>query len=324
MSSDEGSLARVRELAQFWNWLPAFRAVAESEHLPTAAQEMATSASGLSRTVKQLEDALERALFDRDARRIALNEEGRVLLEHVRDAMRRVHDGLQAMRESTFRGELRVSASNSVAATYVLPAIELLAAEHPELQPQIYTVPDDQVPLALRKGALDLALVEQAELPDDLEVTWLESSSYSVYAAESHALSQREMVTLDECLAFPFVAPPPAIPDGWPRNLRRRVMLRVNALSLGVRACARGGYLAVLPDDYAIDAGHALRRLPLAPLSEQPIFMAHRKLLASRDRVSALRDALVRTVERLDQTRPERFISPDGSQPEATAPTSDD
>ena len=34
MSSDEGSLARVRELAQFWNWLPAFRAVAESEHLP--------------------------------------------------------------------------------------------------------------------------------------------------------------------------------------------------------------------------------------------------------------------------------------------------
>ena len=47
-------------------------------------------------------------------------------------------------------------------------------------------------------------------------------------------------------------------------------------------------------------------------------------VLASRDRVSALRDALVRTVERLDQTRPERFISPDGSQPEATAPTSDD
>lgn len=48
----------VHRVRTIWSWLPAFRAVAEVEHLPTAAQELGIVPSSLSRTVKQIEDEL--------------------------------------------------------------------------------------------------------------------------------------------------------------------------------------------------------------------------------------------------------------------------
>lgn len=254
--SDDGSLAPVRRLAQFWNWLPVFRAVAESEHLPTAARELATSAPGLSRTVRQLEEALEQPLFDRgNARSLALNQRGRVFLQYVRDAMRRIDDGLQAIHEMTFRGPVRIVASHSVAMTYLLPALERLAERCPELRPEILTMDDQDACIALRKGSIDLALIEQGEVPDDLTVSWLESSSYSIYCGADHPLVRSPPKTLEDCLPYGFVAPPAGITDGWPANLRRQVHLRVSALSMGAKVCASGRLLAVLPDDFAIDAG---------------------------------------------------------------------
>ena len=47
----------VHRVRTIWSWLPAFRAVAEAEHLPTAAHELGIVPSSLSRTVKQIEDA---------------------------------------------------------------------------------------------------------------------------------------------------------------------------------------------------------------------------------------------------------------------------
>ena len=56
----------AQRVSQVWNWLPAFRAVAESEHLPTASKEANLSASALSRAVKLLEDDLGVSLFVRE------------------------------------------------------------------------------------------------------------------------------------------------------------------------------------------------------------------------------------------------------------------
>jgi DNA-binding transcriptional LysR family regulator len=58
---------RFRRVAQLWNWLPAFRGVAEHENPQRAASVLGVSASALSRTVKLLEDALGAEVFVRQS-----------------------------------------------------------------------------------------------------------------------------------------------------------------------------------------------------------------------------------------------------------------
>ncbi|MHC4078781.1 MAG: helix-turn-helix domain-containing protein, partial [Planctomycetota bacterium] len=67
---------RLRRLAQLWNWLPAFRAVGETQHLPTASRALSVTAPALSRAVRLLERDVGQPLFRRIGRRIELNEAG--------------------------------------------------------------------------------------------------------------------------------------------------------------------------------------------------------------------------------------------------------
>ena len=67
---------RLRHIAEFWNWLPAFRAIAETSHLPSAAAILHLSPSALSRSLQQLENRLGRKLFPRANRRLELTREG--------------------------------------------------------------------------------------------------------------------------------------------------------------------------------------------------------------------------------------------------------
>lgn len=84
----------MRRLLPVWHLLPAFRAVAETEHLPTAGRLLELSPSALSRSIKQLEESLQTPLFDRVGRQLRLNEHGRAFLGVLREAMRRIDDGV--------------------------------------------------------------------------------------------------------------------------------------------------------------------------------------------------------------------------------------
>jgi DNA-binding transcriptional LysR family regulator len=153
------ALERHRRIAQVWNWLPAFRAVAEYESVQAAAAALASSPSALSRMVKLLEESLGELLFQRTPAGLVLTARGRALLLATRDSMRRLDDALSPNLEST---ETTMGATSpmllSVLARAVAPAggrplaLELVAVE--------------DVPGALLRGALDLALVhEPTRLP---------------------------------------------------------------------------------------------------------------------------------------------------------------
>ncbi|MBP8302176.1 MAG: LysR family transcriptional regulator, partial [Planctomycetes bacterium] len=59
---------RLLRLDALWNWLPAFRAVGETQHLPSAATALHVSPSALSRSVRLLEQRLGCTLFERRSR----------------------------------------------------------------------------------------------------------------------------------------------------------------------------------------------------------------------------------------------------------------
>ena len=111
--NDPAGMERARRIVQFWNWLPAFRAVAETQHLPSAASQLGVSPQALSRTIKLLEEELDADLFHRVGRQLRLSDAGEELLSSVRDAMRRVDDGLGRIEPGELRGRLRIASRST-------------------------------------------------------------------------------------------------------------------------------------------------------------------------------------------------------------------
>jgi len=94
VTAPSASMPRSRRIADVWNWLPAFRAVAEYESIHKAAVVLSISASALSRTVRLLESSLGAPLFVRSNGGLTLTAFGAEVLEGTRDAMRRVDDAV--------------------------------------------------------------------------------------------------------------------------------------------------------------------------------------------------------------------------------------
>ena len=121
---------RALRLTRFWNWLPAFRAVAETEHLPTAARLLHVSPSALSRTVRQLEDAFGQALFVRRNRALHLTPAGREALAAVREAMRGLDDRLGRATTAAAREPVRIAGPSPWVIALAVPVAGDAVVEH--------------------------------------------------------------------------------------------------------------------------------------------------------------------------------------------------
>jgi DNA-binding transcriptional LysR family regulator len=239
--------------------------------------------------VRLLEANLGSELFRRDRGKLVLNDAGEILLAQVRDAMRQVDDAVEAIRGTSARGLVRVSASESGTLSHLLPAVQALATEQAELRIHIVSLPATRVRDRLMRGVIDVALLEGDAHADGLTVERFGFEKHGVYCGASHPLASRANVTIDECLAHPFAAPVRHAHDRWPAHLPRKVGLRVPTLGAGLAACATGRWLALLPDDVAPQTG--LVRLGVGVLAEAPRYVASRSG-KTNPRVTVLLDAL--------------------------------
>jgi len=283
-------MERVRRLSEFWSWLPAFRAVAETEHLPTASENMHITPSALSRTVRLLEESVGVPLFAREGRNIRLDPNGEVLLTAVRDAMRLVHDGLLAIERTQFRGSVHVAVAGPFAPSFVLPALRDLATSHPELVPTVQSL-DGGVAGRLKRGQLDLAVVDDPVAQDGLDVSELLTLDHDVCCAPDDPAATALDVDVE---SLPFVAPIADArglrPDAWPPHRPRRVALEVRQMQVAIDAVRQGGYVAALPIRVAERAG--LVPLGIQGLRTTRLCIVRRKAQGLQGRADLVADAI--------------------------------
>lgn len=284
---------RMRRVANLWNWLPTFRAVAETEHVRQAAERLHTSPSALSRTIKLLEDELGQSLFDRVGRQLRVNAAGQTLLHAVRDSMRRVHDATSAIESSELSGPVRISAEGTLIAAFVVPTLARLRQAHPDLMPQVHTGSLDDPLTALRVGDIDVLLQTSAAGADDLSCERLGTSTNGVYCGRGHALyGSGETMSLEDTTEHPYVAPPAVdgTPvEGWPAEIDRSVAATVSPMQTGVEVCRTAGLLAVFPDRVVAREREAgdLHRLSVEGLPSVSFFATTRQSLSEEGPVEA-------------------------------------
>lgn len=288
------SMQAAMRLARYWSWLPTFRAVAETQHLPSAAAILHVTPAAISRTIRLLEDDLGRPLFDRVGRGLVLNDAGRHFLGAVRVAMRLVDEGYERLIHEESTGRVFVSAPGPLVPPFVLPALSRLSKTHPGLRPVLATTDDPQVRPRLHRGTLDVALVDIPLVDDELQIERLFELEHAVFCGPGHPLHVVAEPDLGEILAHPFVTPPldaNGIPvDAWPAEQTRRVGLVVHRMRAAIDACKGGYYLAALPVLVARLEG--LRRLELPVLPSSTLYLVRRRSLELKSRADIVADAL--------------------------------
>lgn len=286
-------MERLKRVAGVWSWLPAFRAVAETQHLPTASAELEVSASALSRTIRLLETDLGRTLFERQGRRIVLNEAGERLLVAVRDAMRRVHDGMSLMESDALEGTLLVASTGGLADIVVTHAVAALHQRAPALVPHLRETDDISFAPALLQGALDVAFTT-APLEDP------NLTRVSVGQVPSHVYAPAGL-NVRGVEDHPFVVwgqrPDGTTRDGWPSTAPRKVAAVVADLHAAMALAPKLGALVVLPEPHtraAVERGELVElRSEAQPV---PVFAFHRHSLLPGGRAETLVKLAISTV----------------------------
>jgi LysR family transcriptional regulator, glycine cleavage system transcriptional activator len=113
--------------------LQQFVLVAREGNLSRAAARANLTVSALSHQMRQMEDRLERRLFDRGPRGVKLTVEGACLLEAVGEHVDGIEHALAKYRQRRHEA-LTLSASPGIMTSWLVPRLPRLVAMHPELE----------------------------------------------------------------------------------------------------------------------------------------------------------------------------------------------
>ena len=142
--------------------LKVFRTVAQQLNFRKAAEQLFLTQPAVTLQIKALESDLDLRLFDRTGGKIALTQQGSVLLDYANKLASLASDAEQALccSEDSISGELALGASTTIA-QYVLP--RLLGAfqnEHPKIQFSLRSGNTSEVVQCLLDGRVALGLIE--------------------------------------------------------------------------------------------------------------------------------------------------------------------
>jgi LysR family hydrogen peroxide-inducible transcriptional activator len=138
-----------------------FEALAQHGHFGRAAEASAISQPALSMQIRELEDALGTALFERGARHVRLTSFGEEFAQRARDILRAVDDLGELARASRERwaGRLRLGVIPTIA-PYLRPRIiGDLGRTHPGLDIHVRETVTPRLIQELTDGRLDTAIV---------------------------------------------------------------------------------------------------------------------------------------------------------------------
>ncbi|WP_428775910.1 LysR family transcriptional regulator [Vibrio sp.] len=177
-----------------------FVAVAEQGHFTQAAKALHIAQPALSISIKKFEQQLGVELFRRQDRKVELTEEGRVLYEHAKRILQQVDDAKLAINEliGLEKGEVRLGAP-SMMGSYFFPQILMAFKSHyPDLKLTLIDAGTESIRQMLLDGELDIGVINNANVPEDLETDHLLRAQMVAVVGQNHPLAERKSIAYDE------------------------------------------------------------------------------------------------------------------------------
>jgi len=155
--------------------LEIFRAVAREQSVTRAAKVLERVQSNVTTRVRQLEESLGVALFQRDSKRMILTPEGHRLLRYAEQMLALAEEARQSMRLDSPSGTLRVGSMESSAATLLPRPLARFHTAWREVELELTTGTTRYLVEAVQGHRLDCVVVAHpgTEAPDDLRMAEL-------------------------------------------------------------------------------------------------------------------------------------------------------
>jgi DNA-binding transcriptional LysR family regulator len=175
-----------------------FVTVADCESFTLAAAQAGIAQPPLSQQIRQLEEILGCALFDRSARQVRLTDAGRALLPEARRALAQV----AALKEragafgQTEQPRLTIGYATSTLFSVLPRALTEFRARHPDVDVELRELSSAAQLIALRAESIDLAWLREPEHDSDLTFAVVQRDRFVAALPASHRLAKRTSIQL--------------------------------------------------------------------------------------------------------------------------------
>lgn len=178
--------------------LAAFRAVAQTGSVTAAAEQLHVSQPALTREIRELEERLGVALFDRLPRGMQLTEAGELLDGFAAQIFRLAEAAKSAIGEFTGlkRGHLSIVASHTSGAYLLPPLLDEFRRLYPNVTLDVAVSNTERVQEAVLAHECQLGLVEGVYDPTVFDARMMGRDKIIAVASAAHPLARRRRLDL--------------------------------------------------------------------------------------------------------------------------------
>ena len=188
--------------------LGTFLAVADNVSFRKASEQTHLSLPAVSMQIKQLEEQLGVALFQRTTRRVELTPEGEKLMISVRKAMAELDGALMHIQQAADvqHGHLSFACVPTVAGTRLPPLMMAFARQYPGISVRVRELTQPGLLEAVRKREVDFAIGPEPEKLGELDFQPLFVDDFVALLPAGHPAAAKSSITLRELVKMPLLS----------------------------------------------------------------------------------------------------------------------
>ena len=289
-----------------WDKLKIFHNVALDLNISEAAHKMNISHSSISRQISALERDLKVSLFKRHARGLTLTEQGKILFKTAHDIFGKIALTEAKLTESKENptGPLTIAATVAFGTTWLAPRIEKFTNSYPDIDVSII-IENKYTDLAQGEADVALRLTEPTQM--DLIRFPLYEFQFKIYSSPEYIekfgipkdiseLPNHKIVAFGDSVE-PSIPDVNCILDLLPKNKKVKTLFISNMYGV-MRAIGGGAGIGALPEYMRISNNNLVPILPTVDTPKTIIYFTYPPELKGSKKIEALRDFLVREVNK--------------------------